>query len=362
MKKWLVMFILLFMFSFSSAVSYNMGIDKTNLSAYETAKITYSINFDSSTQVDYSIKLIGEKYNETLKQESAITHLIQNTLLFSTSNIPAGEYEVVLYFTTNEGSTTYKKSISIFPTPSLFFTKNDIDVICFKNTTTTSFTVQNTGNIPLDISFSVEGNIETIVVPTTFTLPVEGEQEVNVSVVKPVSSRDFNMSFVGRHNNMEIKKQVYFHVLVPHVKMLFEADFCKENQTLLRINLSNMGNIKQNVSIKVEYFVPEGVKELVFNKEINEYTNLSFSKDIDIPEGAKILSVSATYLNSKGEEETITYNYGIFGIAIPPSLLNAFSKIWNNSTYRGIMLSALIVFAIYFIYTFYLKKKIFRKH
>ena len=66
-------------------------------------------------------------------------------------------------------------------------------------------------------------------------------------------------------------------------------------------------------------------------------------------------------MNNFGDEEAITYNYGIFGIVLPPVLLNALITIWTNPTYRGIFIAAIAVFVIYLVYVLYLKKKVFKR-
>lgn len=361
MRKWPGVFILLLMFGVSNAISYDMELNKNVIGAYENIQVHYTISFDDSTAIQYSLTLDGQNYTEVLKSESATTYLIENTYIFSSSNIPAGNYNLTLSFTTSEGSTQYRKAITIEPTPMFLLSKNRFDVVCFKNTTKKSITIHNTGNVDLDMGFDLEGSVQLTIAPTTFVLPRASEQEVNITLTRPLSNRNFNVTFEGSYGDTKTSKRIIFDVIIPDIKVLFDADFEMKNQTEFFINFSNMGNIEQNVTFTISYFVMEGVREKSFYKIIGPETNLSFSQAIDLPENSKILSISATYLNNQGNKETITKNYGIFGIALPTSLLNAFAMIWNNSTYRGIFISALVVFMIYLLYVFVLKKKIFRK-
>jgi hypothetical protein len=361
MRKWFILITLVFLLGFSNAVSYDLSLDKNTVGAYDIVQVRYSISFGESKSIAYSLTLYGDEYNQTLKQESAITYLIDNTYILPVSNIPAGDYNITLLFTTDEGSTSYRKSLTILPTPVLLVLERSFDIVCFQNVTTDSISVKNSGNVPLDVRSELKGVISLTISPTTFTLPRDGEQVVNISVVKPETDKIFNITFTGNYGNEQASERVDFRVIIPNITVLFNTEILQGNQTFMDVNLSNMGNVRQNVTFTVSYLTMEGVDSYVFYRQISEHTNASFSQELPIPSDSKILSASATFLNNAGESESITYNYGFFGIVLPPFLLDAFVTIWTNSTYRGVFIAGIAVLVIYLIYALYLKKKIFKK-
>ncbi len=364
MKKLFGLLTIFLMVGITNAVSYDMILSKSTATAYDNVQIDYTISFDESQSVSYTLTLLGEGYNETLESQSAITYLIDNAKILSTSNIPAGNYNITLSFTTSEGSTNYRKQLTISPTPMLLPSTRTFTLICFKNITNEDILVRNSGNVPLDVSWELKGNVDITISPTQFNLPRNGERTINISLVKPVSNRNFNLTFIGTNSgglNERVDFVVDFAVVIPNVKVFFETEIIQNNYTIMNVNLSNMGNIRQNISITVSYFTMEGVQDYVFAKDVSAMTNTSFSQNIDIPKDSKILAAYAMYIDNDGEEQLIKYDYGIFGIVLPSSVLNAFATIWSNSTYRGLFIAFIGVVIIYLIYTFYLKKKIFRK-
>ena len=172
MRKWFVLFALFLMLGASRAVSYELTLNKNTAIAYDNVQITYSMSFDEAKAVDYTLTLNGEEYSETLKQESVITYLVTNTYILTTSNIPAGTYNITLFFTTDEGSTSYRKTMTISPTPMLFVSPKSFEIVCFDNVTMNSILLKNIGNVPLDVDFDILGSLPSVtIIPSTFMIP-----------------------------------------------------------------------------------------------------------------------------------------------------------------------------------------------
>ncbi len=343
MRKFLPLISLLFLFP-SHAVSYDISLSKSSVPAYDSLMISYFIDLGVQKELSYSVILMGERYNETIEEREVTTSYVNESKPFFTSNIPAGNYTLTLEFHTKDESGTSRRTLIILPTPMLQLSKKEAEAIAFKNTTSISLTVRNVGNVPLQVSREVQGEGYFDVSPDSFSLDVNEEQEVKIEFQKPENTTTFTITFFGDYDGMKTNQSLSVNVIVPYVNVSFSEEIF--NKTILRVNLSNMGNIEQEVVFKVLYLSVEGVKEFSFNRTILPHTEESFEERLDIPQDSKILSVSMLYLNEEGEWVEEKHEYGIFGLPVPTPLLNFFTWALRNETARGLLISAGAVVAL----------------
>ncbi|HDD05098.1 MAG TPA: hypothetical protein ENF51_01240 [Candidatus Aenigmarchaeota archaeon] len=329
----------------SHAVSYDIFLSKSSATAYDNLMVSYFIDLGTQKELSYSIVLLGEGYNETIEEREVTSSYVNESKPFFTSNIPAGNYTLLLEFHTKDESGISRRTLVILPTPMLQLSRKEAEAIAFKNITSVHLTVRNVGNVPLQVSREVQGEGYFDVSPDSFSLNVNEEQEVKIEFQKPGNTTTFTITFFGDYDGMRTNQSLSVNVIVPYVNISFSEEVF--NKTFLRVNLSNMGNIEQEVVFKVLYLSVEGVKEFSFNRTVSPYTKESFEKRLDIPRDSKVLSVSMLYLNEEGEWVEEKHEYGIFGLPVPTPFLNFFAWALRNETARGLLISAGVVVALF---------------
>lgn len=335
MKKPMFLILMaLFALSFAHARSLDISIDETALNLNSMLEIEYDVQLDDVESFSYQIGLQGEEtivlVNETIEDNG-----ISGSIQWNTSNYPAGTYEAFIFIS----PATYwpSRKFEILPEMAFEIEPKEFEMFIYKNSYTHTFTIKNTGNVPVFTALSLKGlKSESVLTPMTYEIAVNSSRAFMLSVEKPnehyTSTLTIEASWENESNLLEFPVNVYNPVVVIEAENISLSE-TEELQEVTGI-IYNKGNVYRNITLAFN-LENETLTESIILQADEEHT---FEKEF--PPNETVKSVEIKYIGSDGGEKSITEKFKT-GFEISGIKLD-FSVLKNNWLYLAAALFLLL--------------------
>lgn len=323
----------LMMFSAGSAITATMGLDRSQVDLGGTVVISHSFSISEPSPTNFSAMANGILiFNRTTFASS-----FSGEYEWNVSNTPAGNYTVQFTVSAENGETaSTTEKLEIVPRAMLAMVTYD-RVHAFSNITTKTYNLQNTGNVPLEVS--VLPTRLYSVSPLYFALGVDETQDITVQIQK-TSSISASLSVRGQNGTLSHSINLDIDIIVPEVSVNLTDVYAipSGDFSLLHLIAVNDGNIDQNFS----FIIVAGDES--FDRFLEVDAQETVEHNFTLPTTSSVKSVQMGYIDSDGLPSTLSVQLAEAGI------FDRISELLGDTTLRGIVITFLVIFVLYMLW------------
>ena len=341
MKRTIIILALcFFIFSLANARSLGITIDKNEVDAYSELYIEYEIDIGEEDTFTYEI---GIRNGETISllEKTVTTDKETGTIAWNTENFEAGVYEAYIFMEPDIRWPSRK--FEILPTFDFELDVEKLEVFVYKEDSTKSFVINNTGNVPIFVSLAQRGvKSRAEIVPLTYNIDVGESRTFLFSVEKPENHYEALLIVEASWEDRTIEKEIPLIVYNPVVEITAEdIELTKTNESqIVTGKIINNGNVRRDITII--FNVDEEKQEEIISLDVNETFEIENEFSLD----EKVKSIEITYIGSDGEEETIKESF-TWAPSLPKIPFLDIETLKDNFNY--LILGALLLVGILFV-------------
>jgi hypothetical protein len=332
MRK-LLPLLLLFLISGASAITASLEIDKIQVTLDGSVTLLYSFSLDQPASTNFS----AYANDILIFNHTTLDSVLSSDYEWNVSNTPAGTYTIRFLVETQDGETaSTTETLEITPEPHLTMVTSDT-LHAFDNITTKVYNLQNTGNIPLEVSI-VPTRLYSVA-PLFFALDVDQTQDITVQVQRS-SSMTSSLAVRGQNDTHIYNLNLNINIIVPSVAVNLTDvySFTTDEFSGLHVKVENNGNIDQNFTFTLS--TGEETFERFLEVEAGQGTEHNFT----LPTSAEVKTVTMNYVDSDGSTATETVQL------VSSSFFDSIMDLFGDNTTRGIIITFLIIFVVYMLW------------